>query len=656
VLAGALEGCAGDRLPRSSEAVDSTSVIEEFPLPSAGSAPWGITTGRGGAIWFTESGGGRIGRLDPRNPRHVEEFPLPDRESEPRSITSAPDGALWFYESKAKKLGRMEPAAPHSVKEFLTPSAQFYVFGVAADGAGSVWFTQGQRRIGRIAARPPHAISELPVRGYPMGITIGPDGDVWFAMVSWNSIGHIRPKSPEELDLFEIAVPDCNTSKVAAAPRGNVWFLDPGCRTVGRFAVRPPHTVKEYEISRSLGTMVDLAVDRGGSVWLLAKDAVLRFDPVPPYALVRFPIPTPGADPQEMVVGPDGNLWFTERGADRIGRLIVSRARRRPPADPPTIEMVAQARPEYVAKRPAPPLAGLSLRTDLECVVTIDGVEKGRLRRNDSDTFLVPPGRHVVTAVAVDSRRSWTRVVEVWETQSGYAEIQFTPQIEEEALGFEPTYPRIALVKIPPGEFWMGDDKLQFGQAGPRHRVRITREFEIGANLVTQEQWKRVMNRNPTPWELEGDDRPVVNVSWDETQEFLRRLDDMEPYYEHRLPTEAEWEYACRAGNESDALERDENVRSSFGLRRAPPKRANAWGLYDLGGITSEWCQDWHGLEYYRVSPIEDPPGPRSGSSKVVKGGNFGSDVAGLRPAQRASFRPTERSVTVGFRVVRVRR
>jgi streptogramin lyase len=657
LLSGVFPGCAGDRLPESSEAVESASIVEEFPVPSRGAAPWGITVGRDGAIWFTEARGNKIGRLDPRNPSAIEEFPLPSPDSEPHSITAAPDGALWFFESKAKKVARMDPASPRAVEEFLIPSALTDVFGIAADNAGGVWFTQtGGRRIGRLGARPPHVLTELPVRGYPMGIAVGPDGDAWFLMQSWGSVGHIRSISPEQLELFALAVPDGRLTEIAAGPKRDVWFLDTDRNSFGRFGVAPPHAVKEFEVPRSLGIVVDLAIGEDGTVWLLSQDAVFRCETEPPYAIVRFPIPTPGADPKQMVAGPDGNLWFTESGSDQIGRVILYRARKRSPAAPPTIEMVAQAQPEYIPKRPQPPLVALNLHSDRECIVTIDGVEKGRLRRNDGDVFLVPPGRHVITAVEVDSGRSWTRLVDVSEGHGAVTEVRFTPQIDEEALGFEPTHPGIAFSRIPPGEFWMGDDKIQFGQAGPRHRVRITRAFEIGRSLVTQEQWKRLMNRNPTPWELEGDDRPVVNVSWDETQEFLRRLDEMEPHYRHRLPTEAEWEYACRAGNQSDALERDENVRSSFGLRQIPPKRANAWGLYDLGGTTSEWCQDWHGQEYYRVSPLEDPSGPHSGSTKVVKGGNFGSDAAGLRPAQRASYPPIHRSLTVGFRVVRAPR
>ena len=261
------------------------------------------------------------------------------------------------------------------------------VFGLAADDAGGVWFTQtGGRRIGRFGSRPPHVLTELPVRGYPLGIAVGPDRDVWFAMLSWNSVGHIRPRSPEELEFFEIAVPIATPRRSPRDPK-RVWFLDPKCRTFGRLGVRAPHAVKEFEYPRSLGTMVDLAVARDGSVWLLSKDSVFRCETEPPYSLVRFPIPTPGADPQAMVVGPDGNLWFTESGRDQIGRVNLSRARKQSPAASPTLEMVAEGRPEYIPKRPAPVLAPLNLHSDRECVVTVDGVEKGRLRATTATYF-----------------------------------------------------------------------------------------------------------------------------------------------------------------------------------------------------------------------------------------------------------------------------
>jgi streptogramin lyase len=650
-----LVGCSRDETPRGSKAAESAAVIEDFPIPSHGASPWGITVGRDGAIWFTEARANKIGRVDPKNPDDVQEFPLPAPNSEPRAITTASDGALWFFESTVKKVARMD-ASSHVVDEFSIPSSFTDVSGLAADRAGGVWFTEtGGRRIVRVGARPPHATSELKVTGYPTGIAADPDGDVWFVMQSWSSVGRIRPFSPEELELFALAVPDGSLMKIAATSGADPWFLDVRNHRFGRFGREPPHPVKEFEMPRSQASLVDL-VALGGFVWLLSENAVLRFEARPPYELVRIQIPGPRADPRSMVAGPDGNLWFTESATNRIARVVLSRVRR-PGALPSTSpELVAGATAEYVPKRPAAPLTTMNLHTDRECVVTIDGVEKGRLRRNDGDVFLVPPGRHVVTAVETETGRSWTRLVDTWVNQGAVTEIVFTGEIEDEARGFEPSDPGIAFATIPPGEFWMGSDQLHLSQAGPRHRVRITRPFEIARSLVTQGQWKRVMNRNPTPWEYEGDDRPVVNVSWDETREFLRRLDATGSYYEHRLPTEAEWEYATRAGNDRAALERDEQVRLGLGIRTNRPKRANAWGLSDLGGTTSEWCQDWYGQDYYRASPQEDPAGPRSGSKKVVKGGDFASDTAGLRPAERASFLPIERSVTVGFRVVRVPR
>ena len=223
----------------------------------------------------------------------------------------------------------------------------------------------------------------------------------------------------------------------------------------------------------------------------------------------------------------------------------------------------------------ASPQGILSLTTDLPCIVTLDGFEKGRLRRNSGDTFLVPPGRHLLAAVETDSQRSWARLIDVAERQRTEVSIRFVPPMEEEAAGFRPEMPAIDFVSIAPGEFWMGSDRPMEGE---RHRIRISRAFEIGRFQVTQEQWKRVMRRNPTPWDLENNYEPVVNVSWEETQEFLQRLSRLDPSRLYRLPTEAEWEYVCRAGRDRDAEPPEEETRRGFGMRSPASKKANAWG------------------------------------------------------------------------------
>lgn len=327
----------------------------------------------------------------------------------------------------------------------------------------------------------------------------------------------------------------------------------------------------------------------------------------------------------------------------------------------PRLAITATATPTAASVRDlppqAPPKAILSLTTDLPCIVTLDGIEIGRLRRDSGDTFLVAPGRHLLAAVETDSQRSWARLIDTAVRQSTLASIRFVAQIEEEATGFRPEMPAIDFVAIKPGEFWMGSDKIppNLAHEGPRHLVRISRPFEIGRSQVTQEQWRRVIRRNPTPWDLENTNQPVVNVSWEETQEFFLRLNRLDSYHLYRLPTEAEWEYACRAGRDRDAEQADEARRLGLGVNPgvAGPKQANAWGLFDMRGLVSEWCQDWYDQDYYRQSPAVDPTGPATGTNKVIRGGSLAMNAEGLRPAARASFLPTVKTVTIGFRVVR---
>ena len=182
------------------------------------------------------------------------------------------------------------------------------------------------------------------------------------------------------------------------------------------------------------------------------------------------------------------------------------------------------------------------------------------------------------------------------------------------------------------GCFEMGDT---FGDGGedekPVHEVCL-KDFYLGKFEVTQGQWKKVMGSNPSRFK-EGDDQPVEMVSWNDAQEFIRRLNQTSGR-NYRLPTEAEWEYAARSGGKREKWAGTSNeaelegyawVRSNSGRRTHPAgkKRPNGLGIYDMSGNVWEWVNDWYDKDYYRSSPRSDPTGPVSGQSKVLRGGSW---------------------------------
>ena len=224
---------------------------------------------------------------------------------------------------------------------------------------------------------------------------------------------------------------------------------------------------------------------------------------------------------------------------------------------------------------------------------------------------------------------------------------------------------------IPAGEFLMGspeDEEDRGNDEGPRHRVRITRPFYLGVYEVTQSEYEQVMGEDPS--RFKGPKRPVENVSWDDAVEFCRRLSEKEGK-RYRLPTEAEWEYACRAGtttpfNFGSILNGEQancDGNYPYGTEEKGPYkkettevgtyRANAWGLYDMHGNAWEWCQDWYDSSYYANSPENDPTGPTSGSTRVNRGGSWCSCPGDCRSAFRYWFTPVFR-YSLGFRVAQV--
>ncbi len=213
-------------------------------------------------------------------------------------------------------------------------------------------------------------------------------------------------------------------------------------------------------------------------------------------------------------------------------------------------------------------------------------------------------------------------------------------------------------VRIQPGEFMMGcssGDNQCYENEKPAYRVRITKGFEMGKYEVTQAQWESVMGSNPS--NFRGADRPVERVSWNDAQDFLQKLNSRQDGYRYRLPTEAEWEYAARAGTTGsyagnlDAMAWY-SINSGGQTHPVGQKQPNAWGLYDMHGNVWEWAQDWFGN--YAAAAQTDPGGPVNGQSRVQRGGCWYSVVArNARVSVRGNDVPTIRNNFVGFRCVR---
>jgi formylglycine-generating enzyme required for sulfatase activity len=221
----------------------------------------------------------------------------------------------------------------------------------------------------------------------------------------------------------------------------------------------------------------------------------------------------------------------------------------------------------------------------------------------------------------------------------------------------------LELVLVPAGEFVMGSpdsDRDADSDEKPRHRVRITNPFYLGRNEVTQEQWEALMGSNPS--KFKGRKNPVEQVSWDDCQEFIERLNKKIPGARFQLPTEAQWEYACRAGSKTKYCDGDDERQlgeyawytANSGLKTHPvgAKKPNAWGLCEMHGNVAEWCADWWDESYYGKSPTNDPAGPPSRlSARVVRGGGWGDDAMHCRSAIRDAYGPVYRRNSVGLRV-----
>ncbi|MCF8105882.1 MAG: SUMF1/EgtB/PvdO family nonheme iron enzyme [Desulfohalobiaceae bacterium] len=226
-------------------------------------------------------------------------------------------------------------------------------------------------------------------------------------------------------------------------------------------------------------------------------------------------------------------------------------------------------------------------------------------------------------------------------------------------------------VRLQSGVFTMGSPENEYGRDDNerQHQVALTKDFYIQTTEVTQRQWKAVTGENPSYFQICGSDCPVEQVSWNDVREFIKKLNQMEHTETYRLPTEAEWEYACRAGSRTpfygggriaeDPLGYNQDLalrgwyfrNSEKSPHRVARKEPNAWGLYDMHGNVWEWCRDW--VSKYPFHAVSDPAGPGQGLHKIRRGGSWSHYPVFCRSAYRSWIDPDSATPEIGFRLVK---
>ena len=214
-------------------------------------------------------------------------------------------------------------------------------------------------------------------------------------------------------------------------------------------------------------------------------------------------------------------------------------------------------------------------------------------------------------------------------------------------------------ILIPAGEFQMGSND-GFDDEKPVNKVKISKPFYLGKYPVTQKEWVVVMGNNPSYFK--GDNNPVEQVSWNDVQEFVKKLNAKEGTDKYHLPSEAEWEYACRAGTTTKYSFRDDEAKlgeyawydknSGYKIHPVGQKKPNSWGLYDMHGNVWEWCQDTY-HDSYNGAPTDGSAWEDSSSVRVLRGGGWHYGAGYCRSASRYDFDPDGRGINLGFRLLR---
>lgn len=295
--------------------------ITEFPIPTAGSDPWGIATGPDGAVWFTEFRGNKIGRITTAGV--VSEFAISTPESSPLDIAAGPDGGPLVHRGPSV-FGRITIAG--EITEF--PTGAFGIgdctTGIARGPDGNLWFTEWEAgQIGRITPAGVITLFTVPAASMfgakPLDIVAGPDGALWFTEAQGNKIGRITTGGV----ITQFAIPTATNipRDITAGPDGALWFTE-SVGAIGR--ITTTGVITEFPIPTLASGPRGITAGPDGSLWFTEevgnKIGRITTDGI----ITEFPIPTAASFPAGIATGPDGNLWFTERAANRIGRLTLT--------------------------------------------------------------------------------------------------------------------------------------------------------------------------------------------------------------------------------------------------------------------------------------------------------------------------------------------
>lgn len=309
--------------------------VTEWETPTLGSSPLGIAAGPDGAMWFTERGADKIGRISTLGVQV--EYALPNGGG-PTGIALGADGAMWFTEQTNDAIGRI--ATDGTITEHPVPTAASTPTGIALGADGAMWFTeQSANRIGRISTD--GTVTEHPVptsTSMPTGIALGPDGAMWFTLRRVSRIGRISTDGT--ITEFALAGGRLPTG-IAAGSDGALWFTSPGTNTIGR--ITTAGVVSEFAIPTPSSNPTEIALGPDGDLWFTQRSGNHLARIAADGTISETSVPSGWSGLYGVAAGPDGNLWFTESSVSAVGRLELAEPAPALDAETPTVTILEPA-------------------------------------------------------------------------------------------------------------------------------------------------------------------------------------------------------------------------------------------------------------------------------------------------------------------------